>query len=87
MYVFTITFAWFVRADVHKTDFKAGLKNFYDSIEARYDNFSHLYSKSCDTLWFVKSAEAEGDVAPSNFSLRLPIGETFSREATATRGA
>jgi hypothetical protein len=23
----------------------------------------------------------------SNFSLRLPIGETFSREATATRGA
>jgi hypothetical protein len=28
-----------------------------------------------------------GDDAPSNFSLRLPIGETFSREATATRGA
>ena len=29
----------------------------------------------------------EGDVAPSKISLRLPIGETFSREATATRGA
>ena len=28
----------------------------------------------------------EGDVAPSEISLRLPIGETFSREATATRG-
>jgi hypothetical protein len=35
----------------------------------------------------VKIAEAGGDDAPSNFSLRLPIGETFSREATATRGA
>ena len=27
------------------------------------------------------------DDAPSKVSLRLPIGETFSREATATRGA
>jgi hypothetical protein len=26
-------------------------------------------------------------VSPSNFSLRLPIGEMFSREATITRGA
>jgi len=26
-------------------------------------------------------------VSPSKVSLRLPIGETFSREATATRGA
>jgi hypothetical protein len=26
-------------------------------------------------------------VSPSKTSLRLPIGETFSREATATRGA
>jgi hypothetical protein len=36
-----------------------------------------------------KKAEAvEGeDVSPSKTSLRLPIGETFSREATATRGA
>jgi hypothetical protein len=29
----------------------------------------------------------EGDVSPSKTSLRLPIGETFSGEATATRGA
>jgi hypothetical protein len=29
----------------------------------------------------------EGDVAPSKISLRLPISETFSCEATATRGA
>jgi hypothetical protein len=27
------------------------------------------------------------DVSPSKVSLRLPIGETFSREVTATRGA
>ncbi len=32
--------------------------------------------------------EIEGvDVSPSKVSLRLPIGETFSREATATQGA
>jgi hypothetical protein len=38
--------------------------------------------------WFVIiGAEAGGDDAPSNFSLQLPIGETFSRDATATRGA
>jgi hypothetical protein len=29
----------------------------------------------------------ETRVAPSKTSLRLPIGETFSREATATRDA
>ena len=39
-------------------------------------------------MWFVKSAEEieGGDDAPSKTSLRLPIGETFSREATG-RGA
>ncbi len=37
----------------------------------------------------MKSAEEieGGDVSPSKTSLRLPIGETFSREAMATRGA
>ena len=30
---------------------------------------------------------SEGEDAPSKVGLRLPIGETFSREATATRGA
>ncbi len=36
---------------------------------------------------FVKRAEdVRGDVAPSNFSLRLPPGENVSREATRTRG-
>jgi hypothetical protein len=28
-----------------------------------------------------------GDDAPSKLALRLPIGETFSREANGTRGA
>jgi hypothetical protein len=40
-----LLFAWFVRAVVCKTDFKAGLK-LKDSIETRYDNLSHLYSKA-----------------------------------------
>ena len=35
----------------------------------------------------VKNWLNEGVDAPSKVSLRLPIGETFSREATATRGA
>ena len=35
----------------------------------------------------MKIGAEEGDDAPSKVSLRLPIGETFSREATATRGA
>ncbi len=35
----------------------------------------------------MKLALNEGDDAPSKVSLRLPIGETFSRGATATRGA
>jgi hypothetical protein len=35
-----------------------------------------------------KLAELRGDEdAPSKVSLRLPIGETFSREANGTRGA
>ena len=66
----------------------SGVKNSNDSIETRHDNFSHLYSKSCEhSGWFVKKAEAErGDDAPSNFSLRLPAGENVSREAARTRG-
>jgi hypothetical protein len=47
-----------------------------------------LLAKLYSTLGFDERAEADGGVVPpSNFSLRLPIGETFSREATATRGA
>jgi hypothetical protein len=34
-----------------------------------------------------KLAEDEGVDAPSKVSLRLPISETFSREANGTRGA
>jgi len=35
-----------------------------------------------------KLAGSEGvEVAPSKTCLRLPIGETFSREANGTRGA
>jgi hypothetical protein len=66
---------------------KRGSK-FNDSIETRYDNFSHLYSKAANTLCelLMKRAEDGEGVAPSNFSLRLPIGKTFSHEATATRG-
>ena len=38
--------------------------------------------------WFCeKWAELWGDDAPSTFALRLPIGETFLREANGTRGA
>ncbi len=45
--------------------------------------------RSCrNTLWFVKNWLNEGvEDAPSKVSLRLPIGETFSREANGTRGA
>ncbi len=34
-----------------------------------------------------RAGNEEGDVSPSKTSLRLPIGEMFSREATPTRGA
>ena len=46
-------------------------------------------SKAAETLrWFcVKLAELCGRVAPSKLALRLPIGETFLREANGTRGA
>ena len=37
--------------------------------------------------WFVKNWLNERVDAPSKVSLRLPIGETFSREANGTRGA
>jgi hypothetical protein len=40
-------------------------------------------------LWFcVENWLNEGvDASPSKVSLRLPIGETFSRKANGTRGA
>jgi hypothetical protein len=46
-------------------------------------------SEAAETLWWFvrKLAEAMGDDAPSKLALRLPIGETFLREANGTRGA
>jgi hypothetical protein len=37
----------------------------------------------CEKNWLNEGV----DDAPSKVSLRLPIGETFSREANGTRGA
>ena len=49
--------------------------------------FPHLLEKLLRHSVVCEKLAEEGDVAPSEISLRLPIGETFSREATATRGA
>jgi hypothetical protein len=87
VYVFTVTFTWFVRAVAHLTVLEAGLKiQQFNKIKIR--RFLHLITKLPEhSVVCEKCAEAGGDDAPSNFSLRLPIGETFSREATATRDA
>jgi hypothetical protein len=57
-------------------------------MNAKYDD-SNLLAKLLGHLGgFVKLAEAmRGDDAPSKLALRLPIGETFLREANGTRGA
>ena len=50
----------------------------------------NLLAKLPRHLWFSVEKnwlKLKEDDAPSKVSLRLPIGETFSREATATRGA
>jgi hypothetical protein len=49
--------------------------------------FPHLLAKLLGHSVVCEKLAEEGDVAPSKISLRLPIGKTFSREVTATRGA
>ena len=49
--------------------------------------FPHLLAKLLGHSVVCEKLAEEGDVAPSKISLRLPIGKTFSREATATCGA
>ena len=85
---FTITFTWFVRAVAHLNSFRNGAKNSTIQIKARYDD-SNLLAKLLrhSVVCVKKLAGSEGDDAPSKTCLRLPIGETFSREANGTRGA
>jgi hypothetical protein len=84
---FTITFAWFVGAVVRKTDFKTRLKiqQFNRNKIRRF--FPPVSEAVKHSVVREKAEEEGGDGSPSNFSLRLPIGETFSREATAAPGA
>ncbi len=66
--------------------FRSGVKKFNDSIKQDTTIFLHLLAKLLGHSVVCEKLAEEGDVAPSKISLRLPIGETFSREATATRG-
>ena len=84
MYVFTITFAWFVRAIAHFNSFRNGAKNSTIQIKARYyvGEAAETLCSLCEKIGWLRGVDA-----PSKVSLRLPIGETFSREANGTRGA
>jgi len=57
-------------------------------MNAKYDD-SNLLAKLLGHLGGLcrKLAELWGGDAPSKLALRLPIGETFLREANGTRGA
>ncbi len=88
MYVFTITFAWFVQAVAYFNSFRNRAKNSTIQIKARYDDSNLLaklprHSMVCENWLKLRG----GDDAPSKTCLRLPIGETFSREVNGTRGA
>jgi len=57
-------------------------------MNAKYDDSNLLALLLGHFAWFVKNwAELWGGDAPSKLALRLPIGETFLREANGTRGA
>jgi len=63
--------------------FRSGVKKFNYSIKDT--TIFPPVSEAVNTLWLVCENwvnEGDGD-APSKVSLQLPIGETFSREATA----
>jgi hypothetical protein len=49
VYVFTITFAWFVRAVAHFNSFRNGAKNSMIQIKAKYDDFQPV-SEAAETL-------------------------------------
>ncbi len=72
------------------SSFKAGLKlQQFNRNKIRWF-FPPVSKAAKHSGWFVKrwAGEIEGEVvSPSKTILRLPIGETFSREVTATRGA
>ena len=61
MHVFTITFAWFVRAVAHFNSFRNGAKNSTIQIKARYNDFQPV-GEAAETLSGLceKLAEAEG---------------------------
>ena len=88
--VFTITFAWLVRAVAHFNNFRNGAERLNNLNERKIRRFQPV-SVAAGTLsglcenW--AGSEGEWVDAPSKVALRLPIGETFSREANGTRGA
>ena len=57
-------------------------------MNAKYDDSNLLAKLPRHLVVCEKLAGSEGvDASPSKTCLRLPIGETFSREANGTRGA
>ena len=70
------------------TVLETGQKNSTIQIKRKIRRFQPV-GEAAETLsGFVKNwLKLRGDDAPSKTCLRLPIGETFSREANGTRGA
>ncbi len=68
--------------------FRSGAKNSTIQMKAKYDDSNLLAKLPKHSVVCVKNwLKLKEDDAPSKVSLRLPIGETFSREANGTRGA
>ena len=56
-------------------------------MKANYDDSNMLAKLPRHLEVFENWLKQRGDDAPSKTCLRLPIGETFSREANGTHGA
>ena len=79
-----------VRAITHFNNFRNGAERLNNSNERKIRRFQpvSVAAGTLSGLCVLKNWLAQRRVdTPSKVALRLPIGETFSREATATRGA